>query len=400
MCVYSIWLLFPSVQSFLGARFAIAGMGIFAMAVLCNRVFLKSCYKQFFMSCILSSIISAHFTMVYSVGLANFMILFPQIFMLFFPALFVQYCKHKKYAVAAVYMAFIGMLVTSIISVLWLIKSPNAARTLGFGTADQQYLKYLMSLGIGGFGFSYAVAFSAAICLYFAFVYKKNWIKLLFFCAFFIFAINTILSKYFLAIFILFFLTFGILLHFILQSIFQKCKKEYRWYYTFIAILLISIVIYILLAPILNFVYNILIEYEFQDYASKVLAIKYVAVDHIFDSLQLQRFNNYLQGIHTIVESPWIGIRIDRNLSISGHSTFIDLMADSGIPASVFTFSCFIALLNIIYKDMIFKSSKFIIYWILAALFILSAFNVIIYMREVFLVISLLPLFLHYHFQE
>lgn len=391
---YSIWLYLPTVQNALGVRAAMVCMLVFFINVLLDKNFIAHNLKSFILTIGLSIFLSAYLCIVYTVGMEDFIIAFPQIFMIFFPILAAFYFRKNrmdKYLLRLIFIIFIVNVITSVINVYWLQNNSHTARALGYGDADEEYLRRAMSYGIGGFGFSYGLLIPINFILFAIGYFKKKLVKISLIFSFILMSFAVLMSSYFIAAILFVFSIMSAGIHYLVFSVFKN--KKYSLWYLIIILLLILVLILIFHSTIFDALQQILSNFGLTDYAGKIADIQ-SSLNH---SAQLDtdpgRINDYKKSIDTIIKSPWIGIRIDNHHEISRHSTILDLFADSGIPAGLLFISALLLLLKIVYGDFWKSEYSYIAQWLWIIIMLISLLNVIIFVREAFVLLAFIPLY-------
>lgn len=399
LALYSVWLYLPSVQNALGARFAIGCIGIFVLNACLDTAFIRTHYQRFLIILLLCTYLSAHLTIVYTVGIENFGISFPQIFMLFFPFLVVYYLRKtaaKRLCFPLLILVLAVNLITSFVNIHWLLNNSHTARALGFGGAETEYLRRAMSYGIGGFGFTYGLL----ICINALLLSLPYLRKPLFRWGVVVLVLPMMLavslSSYFIATLLLLLSLLAVGIHYLLYAWAKKRNEPYRLRYLLGILGLFLLLIVLFHGVIFDTLYTILKQAGLPDYAQKVQAIQNSLSNPDFERMDLGRVGDYQKGIDTIIRSPWIGIRIDNHHEISGHSTVIDILADSGIPAGIVFFAALCILLKLIYGTFWKTEHAYLFRWLWTVVLLLSLLNVIIFVREAFVLLALGPLYFEF----
>lgn len=396
--LYVIWLFLPSVQNKLGAIAAILFMALFFISTIMDKSFLKANIKEYFIKIILLIFVSAFYSAIYTIGIKNFLVFFPQAFMLVFPILISYYIikSNKTYLLDLIFIfTFIACVITSIINLTWLFRYRLTLRYMAHGSTDTEYIKRAMSYGIGGFGFTYGLNMFLALLLFGFSQLKLKISKFIVQLVIALFALSIYKSRYFIALFILFCTVFLFLINYISKIICRITKIKHKLWYTFAFGIFITIIFFIFRDSLITNLAAYLHDYGLVDYSNKLLKIKELLVNCNVETNNSSRLEYYISGINTIINSPWIGIKLDPyTYDISRHSTMIDTFAGFGVPAGVFALACFIYSLKGIYTNIFNSENKQIMIFMLIIFFILFASNTIVYCREAFFTCFFLTIYL------
>ena len=396
--LYVIWLFLPSIQNMLGARAAIFFMALFFISTIMDKSFLKANIKEYFIKIILLLFVSAFYSAIYTIGIKNLLVFFPQAFMLFFPILISYYIikSNKTYLLDLIFIiTLIACIITSVINLTWLFRYGLTLRYMAHGSTDTEYIKRAMSYGIGGFGFTYGLNMFFALLLFGFSQLKLKISKFIASVVIVLFALSIYKSRYFIALFILFCIVFLFLIDYVSKIICRITKIKHNLWYTFAFGIFITIILFIFRDSLITNLAAYLHDYGLVDYSNKLLKIRDLLVNFNVETDNSSRLEYYISGIDTIINSPWIGIKLDPyTYDISRHSTMIDTFAGFGVPAGVFTLACFIYSLKGIYSNIFKSENKQIMIFMLIIFFILFASNTIVYCREAFFTCFFLTIYL------
>lgn len=391
--LYAAWLLLPSFQVATGAITGIAFMILCGIAILLDKPFFRNHSKDLMWLLASALFLTAQLCIVYTVGLTRFLILFPQVFMIFFPFIVVYYLKeqlHRQEIIVLLLLILIFTLITSVINIYWLHNNAFTVRALGYGEAEENYLRRAMSYGIGGFGFNYGLLFFIASICYAIHLLHNKFIKFLLITIVLFAGYALFLSRYLIA-FVLLLISLGIFLLHTILSRFQKKNNPKIGKQIFLIFICILLLFLVFQQSVFEGLIQFLLEKNYEDYAQKLQAVQVALQDNNLENTNLGRISDYYKAIDTIIKSPIIGIRIDNHHEISGHSSILDIIADSGIPIALLFLSILIFFIKKsicsirISREPYFQYAYFI-------LFLLSLLNVIIHIREAFLFLAILPL--------
>lgn len=391
--LYCAWLLLPSFQIQTGAIIGLAFVGVCGIGIVLDFTFFRKHSKDILWLAASALFLTAQLCIVYTVGLQNFVVLFPQVFMIFFPFIVVYYLKKRlenREIIILLFLLFLLPIITSVINIYWLHNNAFTARALGYGEADENYLRRAMSYGIGGFGFNYGLLFYIAGLCYAIKLINNKALKMMLLVFILLASYTLFLSRYLIAFVLLLLSLFIFLSDTILSKIQTKSKKNISKQ-IFSLLLLLILVFFLFQQSILEFLQQFLTEKNYEDYAGKLQAIQSVFQYSNLENAELGRIDDYNKAISTIFQSPFIGIRADNHYEISGHSTILDIMADSGVPVALIFLAVFIFFIQ--KSSWPSKNSKKSYYqYTYFILFLLALLNKLIHVREAFLFLAIFPL--------
>ncbi len=370
-------------------------MALLYVGVLLDKSFIKPNVKQLFIKSLSIFIIVTYFALIYMSDSKNVILYILQTMLFFYPVLIAFYVKQKqdiRIILGAFTLISIVCLFTASVNIFWLSRYPNTARSLGHGSADPEYLKRAMSYGIGGFGFVYGAPILFCFILFYKKIISNIYLKIFAVVALIVLGISTVLSRYFIAILLLFIALLFYIIFSIIGIVCKKNKRENKFIYTIIVLIILFFILFVFKEALFNAVIEILNNINLNDYALKVESIKNLIVNLEWDSRSTSRINQYMNGLKSIYWSPLTG-SINSEFTISRHSDVIDMFAGWGVVWGIVLLWLIYYLFRDTYIDVIKGKYSYVYKFTLFLFVFLACTNTINYSREAAIIIALLPLY-------
>jgi hypothetical protein len=236
-----------------------------------------------------------------------------------------SFCEYKRaYRLEKILfnVLIIGLIITSIITIRFLIQDPLASRVIAIAEGNSFY----SMKGVGGFSFVYSLVLLCPV-LFYSFIYTKSgnrWLYLLISC---LFGITVIAASYAIANIVMFMLL-------VVPIVFNKKN-----------ILPVTIVFIIVLLAgkfLLSFAYDYILSIE-----NTIIRIRFLELYNfaLFNEVQASsdislRLSTYTGSFIKFISNPIFGVGAFFGTSgevvgIGGHSEWLDLLARFGIVGSL-----------------------------------------------------------------
>ena len=275
------------------------------------------------------------------------------------------FCLHDKLVLLR--FIFICTCFTCITSIIGLLQYPQASRYLS-SRIEGVYDLYT-SMNIGGYGFIYSLIFLIPIIVCLISNSAKKTLRCLFMVILVLFLSTILLSQYMLAI--LFSLAA------LLVSLFLVAKPHYKLLMFFVmTIFFIAVVSIGGIANVFLQASNFALKTENTFLVSRFVELSNIFSGNGLDGDAASRSMLYSASFNTFMSNPFLGNSVG-NGNIGGHSTFLDVLAATGIVG--FSLYLFLIFWNfkMFFKEPL-KTSKVFIFLIIL-FFFLSLINTVLF---------------------